>query len=98
MLLAIHVPLPITFSPVLRTVFALLPLAILAYSLDHHLRRLARLEFERTAWDAERARGRLAGHDKDGDGDVDPSERTRESAEWANALIAGVWPILNTDL
>ena len=43
-------------------------------------------------------RGLRAGSDVDGDGKITDEERTRESAEWANALIRGLWPAINTDL
>ena len=39
-----------------------------------------------------------AGSDEDGDGQVNAEERTKESAEWANAILRGVWPIMNPDL
>ena len=32
------------------------------------------------------------------DGEVGEEERTKESAEWANAFLRGVWPIMNPDL
>ena len=43
-------------------------------------------------------RGLMAGSDVDHDGNVTDEERTKESAEWANAVVRGLWPIINTDL
>jgi hypothetical protein len=86
----------------LSTPFALLvslgPPALLARHLLSSLDRTITSDASRRLWAAERERGARAGLDTDGDGKVDESEKTHESAEWANALIAGVWPVLNTDL
>ena len=38
------------------------------------------------------------GSDEDSDGKVEANERVRESVEWLNALLRGVWPIINTNL
>ena len=62
------------------------------------LRNVSDDDFESRVWHAERMRGLRAGSDVDGDGQVSDEERTRESAEWANAIMRGVWPILNPDL
>lgn len=43
-------------------------------------------------------RGLQAGSDLNGDGKVEGDERTKEGAEWANAVLRGVWPIVNPDL
>lgn len=53
---------------------------------------------DRHAWDVERKRGLQGGHDKDGDGKIDAEEKKKESAEWLNALLKGVWPIINPDM
>jgi Ca2+-dependent lipid-binding protein len=38
------------------------------------------------------------GKDTDGDGKIEARERTKESAEWVNALVSSVWAIINPDL
>jgi len=53
---------------------------------------------DRRVWDVERKRGLQAGQDKDGDGKIEVEEKIKESAEWLNALLAGVWPIINPDM
>ncbi|GJE98733.1 C2 domain-containing protein [Phanerochaete sordida] len=75
----------------------LLPTA-LAYVLLFRLKCIARTDFDDRVWHAERLRGLRAGDDLDGDGEVGADERTKESAEWANAVLRGVWPIMNADL
>ncbi len=62
------------------------------------INKAAQGDFEQRVWHAERMRGLAAGSDVDGDGKVTDDERTRESAEWANAVIRGLWPIMNTDM
>ncbi|KAH9941531.1 hypothetical protein B0H21DRAFT_752338 [Amylocystis lapponica] len=76
----------------------LLPPTILAYCLLFHIHRTSEGDFEDRAWHAERMRGMRAGSDVDEDGQISDEERTRESAEWANALLRGVWPIVNPDI
>ncbi|KAG8829696.1 hypothetical protein FRC20_008608, partial [Serendipita sp. 405] len=53
---------------------------------------------DRHAWAVERRRGLQAGPDKDGDGKIEAEEKIKESAEWLNALLKGVWPIINPDM
>ena len=36
--------------------------------------------------------------DHDGDGMIGTGERIKESAEWMNAFLRGVWPLINPDL
>ena len=43
-------------------------------------------------------RGLKAGSDVDGDGKISDEERIKESAEWANAVLRGVWPVMNPEL
>ena len=62
------------------------------------VRNAARDDAEHRVWWSERVRGLRAGEDIDGDGDVETEERMRESAEWANNLLSGVWPIMNPSL
>ncbi|THH11592.1 hypothetical protein EW145_g532 [Phellinidium pouzarii] len=42
--------------------------------------------------------GFTAGEDLDGNGTVDTDERIKESAEWLNSVLKGVWPIINPDM
>ncbi|KAI8972445.1 hypothetical protein BD414DRAFT_469487 [Trametes punicea] len=86
------------FVGVTARVLCLLLAAFLSYCLFFRLNKSAEADFEQRVWHAERMRGLAAGSDVDGDGKVTDEERTRESAEWANAVIRGIWPILNTDL
>lgn len=86
------------FSGVTARVLCLIPPAFLSYSLFFRMNKASEADFEQRMWHAERMRGLAAGSDVDGDGKVTDEERTRESAEWANALVRGLWPILNTDL
>ncbi|KAI0363405.1 hypothetical protein BV20DRAFT_975731 [Pilatotrama ljubarskyi] len=79
-------------------VLCLLPPAFLSYALLFRMNKATEADFEQRIWHAERMRGLAAGSDVDGDGKVTDKERMRESAEWANAVIRGLWPILNTDL
>ncbi|THH27196.1 hypothetical protein EUX98_g6993 [Antrodiella citrinella] len=77
---------------------SLIPPSLLTYVLVFRLRNVSRGDFEDRVWHSERMRGLRAGSDVDGDGKVTDEERTKESAEWANALLRGVWPVLNPDL
>ncbi|KAI5121834.1 hypothetical protein M0805_003268 [Coniferiporia weirii] len=82
-------------------VFLVLSLALpsfLAYSLLFALEKKSAEDFTDRVWDSERARGLAAGEDQDGNGIVDVEERTKESAEWVNAILRGIWPIINTDM
>ncbi|KAI0643938.1 hypothetical protein C8Q79DRAFT_977606 [Trametes meyenii] len=86
------------FSSVLGRISCLLPPAFLSYCVLFKTNKTAEADFEQRIWHAERMRGLAAGSDVDGDGKVTDEERTRESAEWANAVVRGLWPIINTDL
>lgn len=72
--------------------------SMLAYTLLFRIQRISRMDFDDRVWHSERMRGLRAGSDEDGDGQVNAEERTKESAEWANAVLRGVWPIMNPDL
>lgn len=71
---------------------------MLAYSLLFAIERQSAEDFEDHVWDAERTRGTTAGQDQDGDGEVGVNERLKESAEWLNTVVSGVWPIINPDM
>ncbi|KAI0753253.1 hypothetical protein C8Q80DRAFT_1229046 [Daedaleopsis nitida] len=86
------------FQSTIWRILCLLPATLFGYTMFFRMNKDAETEFERRVWHAERMRGLRAGSDVDGDGKVTDKERTRESAEWANALIRGLWPIINTDL
>ena len=82
----------------LSTAIVLALPTFLAYTLLFRIQNISQRDFDDRAWDSERIRGLRAGSDLDGDGVVGPDERVRESAEWANAVLRGVWPILNPDM
>ncbi|KAI0672484.1 hypothetical protein C8Q78DRAFT_1027516 [Trametes maxima] len=86
------------FSSVPARISCVLPPAFLSYCVFFRMNKVAETDFEQRVWHAERMRGLAAGSDVDGDGKVTDEERTRESAEWANAVVRGLWPIINTDL
>ncbi len=86
------------FSSRILRVLCLIPPAFLSFLLLFRINKAAQGDFEQRVWHAERMRGLAAGSDVDGDGKVTDDERTRESAEWANAVIRGLWPIMNTDM
>ena len=79
-------------------ILCIVPPAFLSYALLFRVNKVSEADFEQRIWHAERMRGLAAGSDVDGDGKVTDEERTRESAEWANAVIRGLWPIINTDM
>ncbi|EIN08704.1 hypothetical protein PUNSTDRAFT_133889 [Punctularia strigosozonata HHB-11173 SS5] len=92
-------PLPVVSQHrFLNTLLSLIPPSIVAYTLLFRLQKSVRFDFDARVWHAERMRGLKAGSDVDGDGNVSDEERTKESAEWLNALLRGVWPIMNTDI
>ncbi|KDQ51904.1 hypothetical protein JAAARDRAFT_139718 [Jaapia argillacea MUCL 33604] len=92
-------PIPsIRHHPLIVTLLSLLLPTALAYVLVFRLRNLADEDFDNRLWNAERERGWRGGDDLDGDGKVDGEERIQESAEWVNALLKGVWPIINPDM
>ncbi|PCH37535.1 hypothetical protein WOLCODRAFT_128544, partial [Wolfiporia cocos MD-104 SS10] len=79
-----------------RILLFLLP-TFLAYTLHFRMRNISIGDFDDRAWHAERIRGLCAGSDFDGEGQVEGAERTRESTEWLNTILRGVWPIINPD-
>ena len=86
------------FNNRILRILCLIPPAFLSYALLFRVNKVSEADFEQRIWHAERMRGLAAGSDVDGDGKVTDEERTRESAEWANAVIRGLWPIINTDM
>lgn len=98
--LAFHViPLPCLDKNSLTTVLvSLLPPSFLTYCLLFRMRKISTADFESRVWHSERVRGLTAGADHDGDGNVTDEEKSRESAEWANSLMRGIWPIINPDM
>lgn len=79
-------------------VIATIPPSLFAYVLLFRLRNLARNDLDDRMWHSERMRGLKAGSDVDGDGKISDEERIKESAEWANAVLRGVWPVMNPEL
>ncbi|KAI0057306.1 hypothetical protein BV25DRAFT_1973301 [Artomyces pyxidatus] len=88
--------LPVSF--ILRGPLALLPPLLATPTLLNRVRNTAMQDADARAWHSERIRGLRAGADHDDDGKIETEERFRESAEWANSLLSGVWPILNPAL
>lgn len=76
----------------------LLPPLVATPTLINIVRNASREDADARVWWSERVRGLRAGEDVDKDGDVETEERMRESAEWTNNLLAGVWPIMNPSL
>ena len=74
---------------------SLVPPTLLSYSLLFALERKSAEDFQDHMWDSERVRGLAAGEDQDGDGITSAEERVKESAEWLNAVLRGIWPIMN---
>ncbi|KAI0703039.1 hypothetical protein BC835DRAFT_1079650 [Cytidiella melzeri] len=85
-------------NALLSASFALVIPTLVAYTMNFRVHRASQVDFDDRVWHSERMRGLRAGSDVDGDGQVTTEERTNESAEWANALLRGIWPIMNPDL
>ncbi|KAH8119808.1 hypothetical protein DFH11DRAFT_1837886 [Phellopilus nigrolimitatus] len=79
-------------------IFTVTPPSILAYILLFTLDNQSAEDFADRVWDAERTRGLAAGGDYNGDGMAGDEGRVRESAEWLNTVLKGIWPIINPDL
>lgn len=97
----IHLPISQSYFSVRQLIylcFSLIPPSIFAYVSHFALRHKSAEDFADRVWDSERARGIAAGQDSDGDGRISNEERIKESAEWLNAALRGIWPIVNTDL
>ncbi|EED79792.1 predicted protein [Postia placenta Mad-698-R] len=78
--------------------FSIVPPSLLAYTLLFRMRNISRSDFEDRAWHAERLRGLGARVDREGDNQIEDGDRPRESVEWLNTVLRGVWPIINTDM
>lgn len=88
----------LTSRPLLLLPLSFIPPSLITVFLLHRLQRHAHEHEDQQIWNMERQRGLQAGYDLNEDGKVDITERIRESAEWFNALLRGVWPIINSDL
>jgi len=88
----------LTSRPLLLLSLSFIPPSLITVFLLHRLQRHAHEHEDQQIWNMERQRGLQAGYDLNDDGKVDITERVRESAEWFNALLRGVWPIINPDL
>ncbi|KAA1474408.1 hypothetical protein DENSPDRAFT_905439 [Dentipellis sp. KUC8613] len=100
--LILFLPLPFlrrsVFSTIIRSALAFIPAGLTTAFLLNRLRDTALSSASARAWHSERIRGERAGSDVDGDGKIGADERLRESAEWANALVASIWPIMDPAL
>ncbi|KAH9916920.1 uncharacterized protein B0H18DRAFT_1214852 [Fomitopsis serialis] len=76
----------------------LLPPIFLAYSMHFRVKNASQNDFQNRIWHSERVRGLRAGDDLDRNGNVATEERTKESVEWVNSVLRGVWPIINPDM
>ncbi|KAG8802943.1 hypothetical protein FRC17_006309 [Serendipita sp. 399] len=85
-----------------RPLFLLIPSlgipAALSFLWMYRMQSKGEDDAERHAWAVERRRGLQAGYDKDKDGKIAAEEKIKESTEWLNALLKGVWPIINPDM
>ena len=72
--------------------------SLLAYTMHFRAANASHNDFQDRIWHSERMRGLRAGDDLDGDGHIAAAERTKESAEWLNSVLRGVWPIINPDM
>ena len=88
----------VSISYLIRASITLAVPTLIAYVALYYMQRSAMVDYENHFWDTERRRGLKAGLDRDGDGRVEAHERTKESAEWANNLLAEVVPIINPDM
>lgn len=71
----------------------LLP-TFLAYTMHFRVKNTSQNDFQDRIWHSERMRGLRAGDE----GGTAADERTKESAEWLNSVLRGVWPIVNPDM
>ena len=79
-------------------ILSLAPPLLFSYCLLFSVQSKASQEYDSRAWDSERQRGLTAGEDSNRDGRVSADERVKESAEWLNATLRYIWPIINMDL
>ncbi|TFY71782.1 hypothetical protein EVG20_g1232 [Dentipellis fragilis] len=96
--------LPIPFlrrsfvGTVVRLALAFIPAGFTTSFLIKRLNNTALSSASAHAWHSERIRGERAGADVHNKGKIGADERVHESAEWANAIVAAVWPIMNPAL
>lgn len=82
----------------IRFALMLCPPTIFSVVLLFSVQRQSTEDFDDRVANAERERGLAAGENADEDGQANKEGRVRESAEWLNAVLRGVWPIVNPDL
>lgn len=87
-----------SFPPILLYPLSMVAPTTLAVFMLFRLSKHAEEHADQQAWHTERMRGQKAGYDWNGSGKVDVDERLKESAEWFNGLLQGIWPIINPDL
>lgn len=91
-------PRVLTSRPLLLLLPSLGIPAAFTFLWKYRMKSKARDDADRRVWDVERRRGLMAGYDISGDGYIDADERIKESAEWLNTLLRGLWPIINPDM
>ncbi|KZT25585.1 hypothetical protein NEOLEDRAFT_1065184 [Neolentinus lepideus HHB14362 ss-1] len=77
---------------------SLIPPTLFASGCIYKLYHDADSDFDDRLWHAERERGWRGGKDRNNDGTIEGEERFKESAEWVNDLVKGIWPIINPDM
>ncbi|KAI0683010.1 hypothetical protein BC835DRAFT_1473614 [Cytidiella melzeri] len=78
-------------NTLLSASFVLVIPTLVAYTMNFRMHRASQVNFDDRVWHSEHMRGLRAGSDVDVDGQVTTEKRTNESAEWANALLRGIW-------
>ncbi|KAL4247548.1 hypothetical protein ABKN59_007359 [Abortiporus biennis] len=76
----------------------LIPPCIFSFILIKRIQNISKNDFGERIWHSERMRGLQAGANAGDDSNASDGERMKESAEWANTLLRGIWPIINPDL
>lgn len=67
---------------------------LLAYTMHFRVKKVSQNDFQDRIWHSERVRGLRVGDD----GGTGAEERTKESVEWLNSVLRGVWPVVNPDM
>ncbi|KAG8739888.1 hypothetical protein FRC10_005022 [Ceratobasidium sp. 414] len=80
--------------------FSLVPPSLLSYLLMFRLHADSTNDFEAHVWDSERRRGvaSVSAPEHSGDSEDGDTKVLEESAEWANAVLKGLWPRIDPDL